>query len=70
MMAAFVEILKNEFPQIDSELFDYITGTVQIYDINTHTVFDALYALLVSGSASMTRVHSLYKTVLLRCWSC
>lgn len=36
MMAAYVEILKNEFPQIDSELFDYITGTVQIYDINIH----------------------------------
>ncbi|XP_056121601.1 ATP-binding cassette sub-family F member 3 [Rhinichthys klamathensis goyatoka] len=28
MMAAFVEILKNEFPQIDSELFDYITGVL------------------------------------------
>uniref|UniRef100_A0A8C1MCU2 ATP-binding cassette sub-family F member 3 n=1 Tax=Cyprinus carpio TaxID=7962 RepID=A0A8C1MCU2_CYPCA len=33
-MAAYVEILKNEFPQIDSELFDYITGTVHICDIN------------------------------------
>ncbi|KAK2901444.1 hypothetical protein Q8A67_009559 [Cirrhinus molitorella] len=28
MMAAYVEILKNEFPQIDSELFDYITGVL------------------------------------------
>ncbi|KAI2667164.1 ATP-binding cassette sub-family F member 3 [Labeo rohita] len=27
-MAAYVEILKNEFPQIDSELFDYITGVL------------------------------------------
>ncbi|XP_026062857.1 ATP-binding cassette sub-family F member 3 [Carassius auratus] len=28
MMAAYVQILKNEFPQIDSELFDYITGVL------------------------------------------
>ncbi|XP_051553495.1 ATP-binding cassette sub-family F member 3 [Myxocyprinus asiaticus] len=28
MMAAYVDILKNEFPQIDSELFDYITGVL------------------------------------------
>uniref|UniRef100_A0A8C2I1K7 ATP-binding cassette, sub-family F (GCN20), member 3 n=1 Tax=Cyprinus carpio TaxID=7962 RepID=A0A8C2I1K7_CYPCA len=28
MMAAYVEILKNEFPQIDSELFDYITAVL------------------------------------------
>ncbi|KAF4116954.1 ATP-binding cassette sub-family F member 3 [Onychostoma macrolepis] len=28
MMAAYVEILKNEFPLIDSELFDYITGVL------------------------------------------
>lgn len=27
-MAAYVEILKNEFPQIDSELFDYITAVL------------------------------------------
>uniref|UniRef100_A0A671SMN7 ATP-binding cassette sub-family F member 3 n=1 Tax=Sinocyclocheilus anshuiensis TaxID=1608454 RepID=A0A671SMN7_9TELE len=27
-MAAYVQILKNEFPQIDSELFDYITGVL------------------------------------------
>eukprot|EP00064_Thunnus_orientalis_P024148 superscaffoldBa00009977_g24426 len=25
-MATYVEILKSEFPEIDSELFDYITG--------------------------------------------
>lgn len=25
-MATYVDILKNEFPEIDSELFDYITG--------------------------------------------
>lgn len=25
-MATYVEILKNEFPEIDSEVFDYITG--------------------------------------------
>ncbi|XP_073704835.1 ATP-binding cassette sub-family F member 3 [Garra rufa] len=28
MMAAYVEILKNEFPLIDSELFDYITAVL------------------------------------------
>ncbi|XP_065129013.1 ATP-binding cassette sub-family F member 3 isoform X1 [Paramisgurnus dabryanus] len=28
MMAAYVDILKNEFPQIDSELFEYITGVL------------------------------------------
>lgn len=27
-MAAYVDILKNEFPQIDSELFEYITGVL------------------------------------------
>lgn len=26
MAAAYVEILRSEFPDIDSELFDYITG--------------------------------------------
>lgn len=26
IMATYVEILKSEFPEIDSELFDYITG--------------------------------------------
>ncbi|KAK7877444.1 hypothetical protein WMY93_031784 [Mugilogobius chulae] len=26
-MASYVDILKSEFPQIDTELFDYITGT-------------------------------------------
>lgn len=25
-MATYVEILNNEFPEIDSEVFDYITG--------------------------------------------
>lgn len=25
-MATYVDILKSEFPEIDSELFDYITG--------------------------------------------
>lgn len=25
-MATYVDILKNEFPEIDSEVFDYITG--------------------------------------------
>ncbi|XP_029027749.1 ATP-binding cassette sub-family F member 3 [Betta splendens] len=27
-MATYVDILKNEFPEIDSELFDYITGVL------------------------------------------
>lgn len=26
IMATYVDILKSEFPEIDSELFDYITG--------------------------------------------
>lgn len=25
-MATYVDILKSEFPEIDSEVFDYITG--------------------------------------------
>lgn len=25
-MATYVDILKSEFPEIDAELFDYITG--------------------------------------------
>lgn len=25
-MATYVDILKREFPEIDTELFDYITG--------------------------------------------
>uniref|UniRef100_A0A7N6FFE0 ATP-binding cassette sub-family F member 3 n=1 Tax=Anabas testudineus TaxID=64144 RepID=A0A7N6FFE0_ANATE len=28
IMATYVDILKNEFPEIDSELFDYITGVL------------------------------------------
>lgn len=31
VMAAYVDILKSEFPLIDCEVFDYITGTVQLH---------------------------------------
>ncbi|XP_016363735.1 ATP-binding cassette sub-family F member 3 [Sinocyclocheilus rhinocerous] len=45
MMAAYVQILKNEFPQIDSELFDYITAVLDsgVSDFEDgDEVFDAI----------------------------
>uniref|UniRef100_A0A673HUX2 ABC transporter domain-containing protein n=1 Tax=Sinocyclocheilus rhinocerous TaxID=307959 RepID=A0A673HUX2_9TELE len=44
-MAAYVQILKNEFPQIDSELFDYITAVLDsgVSDFEDgDEVFDAI----------------------------
>lgn len=31
-MATYVDILKSEFPEIDSEVFDYITGERPVSD--------------------------------------
>ncbi|XP_073778302.1 ATP-binding cassette sub-family F member 3 [Danio rerio] len=49
MMAAYVEILKNEFPQIDSELFEYITGVLDSGGSDfedAEEVFDAIGGFL------------------------
>ncbi|XP_051557107.1 ATP-binding cassette sub-family F member 3-like isoform X1 [Myxocyprinus asiaticus] len=49
MMAAYVVILKNEFPQIDSELFDYITGVLGSGSSDfedAEEVFDAIGGVL------------------------
>ncbi|XP_055057054.1 ATP-binding cassette sub-family F member 3 isoform X1 [Misgurnus anguillicaudatus] len=49
MMAAYVDILKNEFPQIDSELFEYITGVLDSGGSefeDAEEVFDAIGGFL------------------------
>lgn len=46
MMAAYVQILKSEFPQIDSEVFDYITGTVLLHNKCSNTHYSSLCAVV------------------------
>ncbi|XP_041850309.1 ATP-binding cassette sub-family F member 3 [Melanotaenia boesemani] len=53
-MATYVEILKNEFPEIDTELFDYITGVLDSGGADFEDgdeVFDAVGGVLQEVSA-------------------
>ncbi|XP_034021205.1 ATP-binding cassette sub-family F member 3 [Thalassophryne amazonica] len=53
-MASYVDILKNEFPEIDSELFDYITGVLDSGGPDfedSEEVFDAIGGVLQDVSA-------------------
>ncbi|XP_008313707.1 ATP-binding cassette sub-family F member 3 [Cynoglossus semilaevis] len=53
-MATYVDILKNEFPGIDSELFDYITGVLDSGGADFEDedeVFDAIGGVLQEVSA-------------------
>uniref|UniRef100_A0A3B4BBU4 ATP-binding cassette sub-family F member 3 n=1 Tax=Periophthalmus magnuspinnatus TaxID=409849 RepID=A0A3B4BBU4_9GOBI len=53
-MASYVDILKSEFPQIDSELFDYITGVLDSGGADfedAEEVFEAVGGFLQEVSA-------------------
>uniref|UniRef100_A0A3B4YQ57 ATP-binding cassette sub-family F member 3 n=1 Tax=Seriola lalandi dorsalis TaxID=1841481 RepID=A0A3B4YQ57_SERLL len=53
-MATYVDILKSEFPEIDSELFDYITGVLESGGADFEDgeeVFDAIGGVLQEVSA-------------------
>ncbi|KAM7412427.1 hypothetical protein PAMA_020018 [Pampus argenteus] len=54
IMATYVEILKSEFPEIDSELFDYITGVLDSGGADFEDgeeVFEAIGGVLQDVSA-------------------
>uniref|UniRef100_A0A3Q2NMZ5 ATP-binding cassette sub-family F member 3 n=1 Tax=Fundulus heteroclitus TaxID=8078 RepID=A0A3Q2NMZ5_FUNHE len=53
-MATYVDILKREFPEIDTELFDYITGVLESGGADfedSEEVFDAIGGVLQDVSA-------------------
>uniref|UniRef100_A0A3Q3G8H4 ABCF3 PWI-like helical bundle domain-containing protein n=1 Tax=Kryptolebias marmoratus TaxID=37003 RepID=A0A3Q3G8H4_KRYMA len=53
-MATYVDILKREFPEIDTELFDYITGVLDSGATDFEDgeeVFDAVGGVLQEVSA-------------------
>ncbi|CAL1571233.1 unnamed protein product [Knipowitschia caucasica] len=55
-MASYVEILKREFPQIDTELFDYITGVLDSGGedfTDAEEVFEAVGGFLQEVSADV-----------------
>lgn len=49
-MATYVEILKNEFPEIDSEVFAYITGEVPRTQLNSEQNSAAVWSHYTPGS--------------------
>ncbi|RXM29295.1 ATP-binding cassette sub-family F member 3 [Acipenser ruthenus] len=53
-MATYVEILRSEFPEIDSEVFDYITGVLDCGGadfVDGEEVFEAVGGVLQGVSA-------------------